>query len=231
MSPLLRIFENEVQIGALVFMGLVYIVRLAWIFRFRMPKDRTLAVGNEGAGTGYSLMNIAMPRAMESTRTHFVRYLEFAVFHLGVAAAIAASFIIPYGPGLFEISWVRSAFQAIIAAAFFVGLIRLARRLTDPVLREISSPDDYFSLTLLIVWFAAAVLAVPNRPEGGEGPLVAFFGLTAFFLVYVPFSKICHYLYYPFTRVYLGRSLGHRGAWPPTQAKHAEARSARENAA
>ena len=43
---------------------------------------------------------------------------------------------------------------------------------------------------------------------------LAYFFLTAFFLVYVPFSKISHYLYYPFARWYLGRTLGHRGVMP-----------------
>jgi hypothetical protein len=38
--------------------------------------------------------------------------------------------------------------------------------------------------------------------------------MTAFFLIYVPFSKISHYLYYPFTRYYLGKSLGYRGVFP-----------------
>lgn len=231
MSSLLKILENEVQIAALAFMGVVYSVRLAWVFRFKIGRDRTLPAGNGRSGAGYSLMSIAMPWAMESTRKRPGRYLEFVVFHLGIAAAIAASFIIPYGPGLFETAWVRASFQAIIAAAGFVGLVRLARRLTNPVLRAISTPDDYFSLILLIVWLAAGVLAAPNRPQAGEGPLAAFFGLTAFFLVYVPFSKISHYLYYPFTRIYLGRALGRRGAWPPAAAKAAGARPAGEDAA
>jgi hypothetical protein len=30
----------------------------------------------------------------------------------------------------------------------------------------------------------------------------------------VPFSKISHYLYYPFTRYYLGKTLGRRGVYP-----------------
>ena len=38
--------------------------------------------------------------------------------------------------------------------------------------------------------------------------------LTAFFLFYVPFSKISHYIFYPFTRWYLGKTLGHRGVYP-----------------
>jgi hypothetical protein len=44
--------------------------------------------------------------------------------------------------------------------------------------------------------------------------MIAFFILTAFFLVVVPFSKISHYLYYPFTRIILGRTLGRRGVLP-----------------
>jgi nitrate reductase gamma subunit len=219
MSAFLKILENEVQIAALVFMGVVYAFRLAWIFRFKIRRDRSLAAGSQAAGAGYSLLNIARPRAMESTRTRPGFYAQFVVFHLGVALAIAGTFIIPYAPGLFESRAVVLLFQAVVAAAFVVGIARLVRRLRDPVLRSVSSPDDYFSLALLLAWFAAAVLALPNRPERGEGPLIAYFGLTAFFLVYVPFSKICHYLYYPFTRIYLGRALGHRGAFPPAAPK------------
>jgi nitrate reductase gamma subunit len=216
MSDFLKILENEVQIGALSFMGVVYILRLAWIFRFRTRRDMTFAAGRDSTGAGYSLMNIAMPWAMESTRKRPGFYAQFVAFHIGVAAAIAGTLIIPYAPSLFASGTAVLVFQAVIAAAFAVGIIRLVRRLTNPVLRSVSSPDDYFSLVLLIAWFAAAVLALPNRPEKGEGPLIVYFGLTAFFLVYVPFSKICHYLYYPFTRYYLGRSLGHRGAFPPS---------------
>jgi hypothetical protein len=52
--------------------------------------------------------------------------------------------------------------------------------------------------------------------------LIAFFGLTAFFLVYVPFSKISHYVYWPFIRYYVGKHLGHRGAYPTkTVPRHA----------
>jgi hypothetical protein len=66
----------------------------------------------------------------------------------------------------------------------------------------------------MIVYFAAAAMAVPNRVAAAEWPLILFFGLTAFFLIYVPFSKISHYLYYPFARFLLGKTLGHRGVYP-----------------
>jgi hypothetical protein len=84
----------------------------------------------------------------------------------------------------------------------------------SPYLRAISSPDDYFSPALLTVWFLFGVLAAPNDIAAGEWHLLTFFLLTAFFLVYVPFSKISHYLYYPITRYYFGRTMGYRGVYP-----------------
>jgi hypothetical protein len=48
----------------------------------------------------------------------------------------------------------------------------------------------------------------------GDGYQIAYLYLTSFFLLYVPFSKISHYLYYPFTRWWIGRALGHRGSFP-----------------
>jgi nitrate reductase gamma subunit len=214
-SATLKFLENEVQIAALLFMAVVYSVRLVWILRFKFRRERTFPAGSEAAGIGYSLMNVAMPWAMESTRKKPWFYLQFVIFHLGVAAAITATFIIPYKPALFETKPVALAFQAMMGAAFLVGLMRLVRRLREPALRLISTADDYLSLALMILFFAAGVLAVPNRYRTAEWTLILFFGLTAFFLVYVPFSKICHYLYYPFTRYFLGRTLGHRGALPP----------------
>jgi hypothetical protein len=211
MSKALSVLENEVQIAALLFMAAVYVLRLIWLFRFRSAPERTYPAGSAAAGVAWSMLNVAMPWAMESTRRKPFFYAQFVVFHVGVVLAIAATFIIPYAPGLFENILVVGIFQVALAAAFAVGLLRLYRRLRTPALKLISTADDYLSLTLMILFFLAGVVAVPNRPADGEWPLIAFFGLTAFFLVYVPFSKICHYLYYPFTRFYFGRMQGHRG--------------------
>jgi nitrate reductase gamma subunit len=214
MSPFLKTIENEVQIAALLFLVVVYLLRLRWLFKFRSRKERTFAAGKEREGIAYSLLNVAMPWAMESARKNPFFYAQFIIFHIGVAAAIGATFVIPYWPSLFKINVVVRLFQVFIAAAFFVSLIRLYRRISNPALRLISSLDDYLSLILMILFFAAGVVAVPNRYEIGEWPLILFFGLTAFLLVYVPFSKIGHYLYYPISRFFLGRTLGHRGVFP-----------------
>jgi nitrate reductase gamma subunit len=164
-----------------------------------------------------------MPWGMESLRTKSFLYVQFVIFHLGVAIAIALSFVIPYGPGLLTHSPVVLAIQIVTGAACLVGLMRMVRRVGSPYMRAISSPDDYFSLVLLTVWLFTAVLAAPNNIANGEGHLLAYFILTAFFLIYVPFSKISHYLYYPFTRYYLGKSMGHRGVFPIRRGRKASA--------
>jgi hypothetical protein len=214
MSELLQILENEVQVAALSFMGIVYIFRLIWLYRFASSKERTYAAGDEKAGIVYSMMNVAMPWAMESTRKRPGFYGQFVVFHMGVIAAIGATFIIPYWPELFKIKAVVRLFQLMIAAAFMVCLMRLYRRIVNRSVRLISTMDDYFSLVMVLFFLAAGFLAIPNKSQTGEWPLIAFFGITAFLLIYVPFSKICHYLYYPFTRYFLGRTMGHRGGFP-----------------
>jgi len=225
MSEFLHFSEHRLQEMALGFMALVYTVRIIWFLRFKAGRERQ---GPTGTGSVmptksilYSWANIAMPWAMESTRTKFFLYLQFVIFHLGVAAAILLSFIIPYGRVLLEIHAVVLAFQLITGAACAVGVIRMVRRIGNRYMRAISSPDDYFSLALLTVWLLSAVPAASFGALAEPAPMtpafwlrLAFFLLTAFFLVYVPFSKISHYLYYPFTRYYFGKTMGYRGVYP-----------------
>jgi len=97
--------------------------------------------------------------------------------------------------------------------AFLIGLRRIHRRLTVPEIRIISSPDDYFAISLMTVFFAvgfgALWLWLDKRPE--TALMWVFFLMTTFFLLYVPFSKISHYVLYPFGRVMFGQIFGGRG--------------------
>jgi nitrate reductase gamma subunit len=217
-SPLLHFAEDRLQILALVFMAVVYSLKIRWILRFPAGKDRQAAGRradtNARRGATHSLFQIAFPWEMASTRSHPLLYAGFALFHIGVAVSIAMSLLIPYAPGLIASPAAVGTLQVVFGAALLSGVVRLYRRIADPYVRAISSPDDYFSLVLLLVWLGLSLAAAPNHPEGGEWPLLAYFFTTAFFLVYVPFSKISHYLFYPFSRWYLGRTLGHRGVYP-----------------
>jgi nitrate reductase gamma subunit len=211
MSEYLRLLEHEIHIAALSFMGAAYVMRILSLFKFKLGIERSLPAKYHSHAVAASLLAVAKPWTIEKNRMTPLFYVQFAIFHLGAAAAISMTFIIPYWPEILKIDSVVWLLQIILAAAFIVGLSRLYRRTFDPALRLISTPDDYFALVMMIVFYAVGVSAVPNRYDASDWALVAFFLMAAFFHLYVPFSKIIHYLYYPFTRYYLGKTMVHRG--------------------
>ncbi|MBW1871372.1 MAG: hypothetical protein JRJ19_04865, partial [Deltaproteobacteria bacterium] len=147
MSETLHFAEHTLQEVALGIMAIVYTIRLIWLFRFKGGKERQPKTGLPGTtrvkGIVYSWLNVAMPWAMESTRKKLFLYLQFVIFHLGVVAAIGLSFVIPYLPQLLTYQFIVIGLQISIGAACFVGLMRIVRRAASPVMRKISSPDDY----------------------------------------------------------------------------------------
>ncbi|MDJ0766915.1 MAG: hypothetical protein QNJ97_28330 [Myxococcota bacterium] len=206
---------------ALCFMVTVYTIRLFWLFKFNPGRDRQKPgdMGTTSLGPAmYSMANVAMPWAMESTRggKGFFFWVSFVLFHMGVVAGISLAIFSSLTPSFFETPMVAYVFMAVLGMAFLIGLIRIIRRLVKPVMRLISTPDDVFSVFMMTGWFLTGVLA--QAYIGGFVTdvtyLIAFLAATSFFLVYVPFSKISHYLYYPFTRYYIGKTLGHRGSMP-----------------
>ncbi|MBI4864079.1 MAG: hypothetical protein HY815_28050 [Candidatus Riflebacteria bacterium] len=217
-SAHLHFASHRLQEVALLFMAVVYTIRLIWYFRFPAAQERQAPTGGGWStpdkGILFSLLIIATPWEMESTRKRWFLWCQFVVFHLGVAASIALSFVIPYLPKLLTSTVVVGGLQLILGLACLVGVMRLVRRVGNMHMRAISSPDDYFSLALLTVWLGIAAATAPNNVTRGEGLQLTYFYVTAFFLMYVPFSKISHYLYYPFTRYYLGKSFGRRGLFP-----------------
>jgi nitrate reductase gamma subunit len=102
--------------------------------------------------------------------------------------------------------------QLSIILALAAGVFRLIRRILVPEMRVISSPDDYFSIIILNIYLVAALIGITYLHSTYAS--IAFFGMTTFFLIYVPFSKISHYLYYPFNKYFVGKHLGHRGVYP-----------------
>ncbi len=222
MSSLLSFAETTLQEVALIFMAVVYIFKVRWMLKFKAGQERQAKTGSmdmtKQKGILLSMLNVAMPWVMESSRHKWFFYLTFVVFHIGVTFAILLSFIIPYGPGLLTAApFLVKIIQLFCFLAFLIGIYRIIRRLGSVYMRAISTPDDYFSIFLLTIWLYSAYLAAPNSMANGEAHLLTYFFLTAFFLIYVPFSKISHYIYYPFTRYYLGKTLGHRGVFPGNQ--------------
>ncbi|MDI6894613.1 MAG: hypothetical protein QME70_08400 [Bacillota bacterium] len=202
---MLSIVENEVQIVALTLFALLYALKLRWLLSRPTVRDFAHPKGSEGPGVAAAFSIMFRPWAMPSTRQHWLRWLEFGLLHLGVGTAIGYSFLIPYVDGILQWPGTRVAVVA-VAAGFGAGVVRLARRVSRADVRVISSPDDYFSLAVVDLFLLLGVLALLDLYWGR----LLFFSLTALLLVYVPTSKISHYLYWPFARVFYGAYFGRR---------------------
>ncbi len=210
-SHFTEILMDKVQIAALLFMATAYVIKIISILKQPAAFERTPTKGDEKQAIKYAYMTLAMPWEMESTKKHWWRYLEFIIYHLGVAVTITVTFIMPYLPGLIAGKGVVFFIQGSVILALVCGTSRLVRRVIKPEMRVISTPDDYFSIFVLNIWLITAFLAAPQTSEPA---LIAFFGMTTFFLIYVPFSKISHYIFWPFIRYYQGKHFGHRGVYP-----------------
>jgi hypothetical protein len=211
---LLHFVEYELQIAALLFFAALYALKVRKLMKLPLPPETAPAKGSAARGVAASFAAVFYPWSMESTTKHIGRWVDFALYHLAAAAAIGATFTIPFTPRLMTYP-VRMVFAFFIVIGIAVGFIRLARRMTDPYLRHVSTPDDYFSLAALQVFFASSAgCLIFNTP----GWRFTYFVITALFLVYVPFSKISHYLYWFFARTYLGIRFGRRGVLPRNEA-------------
>lgn len=211
MDEFVKVLENEVQIAALTAFALMYLARLVWLRSLRAPMETATPKGSARRGIVLSFGSVFVPWSMESTRKHIAIWVEFALFHIAVAVAIGATFVHPYAPQVLTdpVVYTLAVFLAIGVVA---GVLRAVRRVARPEMRAISTPDDYFSVGIVTLYFATAIWGLVT--DGNWG-LIAYFGLTTFLLLYVPWSKISHYLYMPFTRFYFGFLFGRRGVTAP----------------
>ena len=207
MEEVLLVVENQVQLVALAIFAGLYLVRLNWLRSLRSPWEVAAPKASAARGVLLSFGSVFLPWMMESTRKHLAVYVEFALFHIAVAVAIGASFVLPYAPQLMP----RPVFNVclfFLALGAVAGVIRIRRRLVNPNLQAINTPDDYFAVSITTIWFGTALWGLGTMSTWG---LIVYFALTALLLVYVPLSKISHYLYMPFTRFYFGYTFGRRG--------------------
>jgi nitrate reductase gamma subunit len=211
-SYALYVLQEPVQYVCLAFMAMMYSIKIYQLAKKPFPPERAEFKGDRFAGALYSLTNVARPWDMESTRNNLYFYAEFVVFHISVVLTIGSTFLIPLVPQLMTPA-VTGVFMVFMAMAFLIGLRRIYRRITVPEIRIISSPDDYFAIILMTVFFGVGAVTmwmwIQGMPETGW--MWIFFLMTTFFLIYVPFSKISHYVLYPFGRINFGFVFGGRG--------------------
>ena len=202
--------EYELQIIALAWLVVLYFIKIFQLRRLPMTQDIAPTKGSPVAGVLRSYTNIFIPWSMESAQKHRWRWAEFGAYHVGALISILNTFTTPFAPGMMT-QQVRWVFAILIAPAFLLGFVKLARRISRPEMRLISTPDDYFALASVELFFFAGILALLVNISVWR---TIYFLITAGFLFYVPFSKISHYVYFFFAAAITGRRYGVRGVRP-----------------
>ena len=188
--------------GAIFVIGIVAILVAAQ----RRPYNAELAPinGSPARGVLWAFTLGMAPWAKDSARIHWVAYLRGIIFHLGIFAGAAYLVATPW-LGLIP-EPLRLSLAALFAVGAILGLAGFGIRLADPTMRLLSTPDDYFALSLTTLFLASGAMSAYSTDY-----LPAFWVVSGITLAYAPFGKLRHFLYFFYARVFLGLAFGRRG--------------------
>lgn len=206
-----RILFLQILAGAaLAFSLLAFAGRVRAFNRLARPADRAVPKGSRRAGLAYAFTLGMAPWAKESTRRHMLAYLRGVAFHLGIFLGLGILLASPW-LGQLPALW-RSLLGMGAALGALLGLAGFAARFLEHNLKALSTPDDYASVLIVSLFLASASLwlFVPAT-------LPFFYLVSAAMLVYAPFSKIRHCIYYAYSRMFFGKFVGSRAVLPHSQ--------------
>lgn len=222
---LLDFARGPALIGSLAVFVLGTAWRLVGVLSRPGMSDRSAARENtpsNAAGAWHGIVRGMWPRrefgaaAQTAAVNGYVFHIGLALVFFGYAPHIA---FIHRHTGL---SWpaLPDAVMLLAGAATIVSLLMaLAGRLTDPVLKAISRPDDTISwtVTFLPMITGMAVLAEPSAATLAHahavyrGPLAVHLLSLELLLVWFPFGKLMHAVLFAFSRGATGMRFSHRG--------------------
>ncbi len=208
--------------------GAVFLLGVAWqLFTlWRMPVSAAPKAPARQAFGQVDALRSAMQRTVPKGGFHPSATLVTVnpyVFHVGLAVVVLA-----YAPHiafvhrLTGLRWpaMPDMVMYIAAALTIISLLlALLFRLTDPVLKRISTADDFITWTVTLLPLITG-MAVLNEPSSAtllrdhvlyRGPLAAHLFSLELLLVWFPFGKLMHAFWVLPARMQLATFFGRRG--------------------
>jgi hypothetical protein len=161
-------------------------------------------------GVAYAFGPGMSPAAKESVRDHLPAYFAGVAYHAGIFTALLVLGVSLTGVAL--ASALLPGATILTALGACAGTVLLVRRANSPLLRAISSPDDYVSNLL-----TTAVIALAFVRTLAPAAEPAFLAGGMLLLLYAPLGKIRHCLFFFVTRASSGAFFGRRGVFPPAE--------------
>ncbi|MFZ1956436.1 MAG: nitrate reductase [Desulfobacterales bacterium] len=162
----------------------------------------------------YSLRSIfhwIIPFGTVNWRRHPVLTVVTFVFHIGLV--IAPIFLLAHVILLDEalnLSWwaLPDAWADVLTVLVVIGCVFfLVRRLTQPEVKFVTSASDFVILAIVAAPFITGFIAYH---QWIDYPLMMVLHVVAgeVLLVAIPFTRLSHMLFSPFTRAYMGSEFG-----------------------
>ncbi|MEN8805828.1 MAG: TmcC family electron transfer complex membrane anchor subunit [Desulfobacterales bacterium] len=162
----------------------------------------------------YSLRSIfhwIIPFGTVNWRRHPVLTVVTFVFHIGlvIAPVFLLSHVILLDEAL-NLSWwaLPDALADVLTVVVIIGcLFFLVRRLTQPEVKFVTSASDFVILAIVAAPFITGFIAYH---QWIDYPVMMVLHVVAgeVLLVAIPFTRLSHMLFSPFTRAYMGSEFG-----------------------
>lgn len=197
----------------------IFVIGVLWhvirILTLGAPKDLSEPRRSSGGGAIKAILLHSFPHGGFFDRTKF-HVVAGYLFHLGLFAVVlfAAPHVLFIEERILSFGWPTLPRWGFILAseATFAGLILLwLRRLTDPVMRQISDADDHIGTGLTFLVLLTGCLALQENHDVLRGVHMLSFELL---LIYFPFSRLMHAFTFILSRAYTGATYGRRGVLP-----------------
>lgn len=205
------------QLGLTLFaFGFAY--RLFSLFLMWRSRESSLGRSKQRSAFGAATREIIRrlwPQSAYKSRTMFALVNGY-VMHIGLAIVVFGLMPhIVFIKDLFGLSWPALPNNVIYA----VGVLTLAsmiaalvRRISTPVMRVISTADDYFSWLVTFLPLLTGLMAASHLGARYETLLALHIISVALLLAWLPFGKLMHFAWVFVTRAQTGMQLSHRGA-------------------
>ena len=179
--------------GIFVIYMIVTLIRIA---RRANTDDLSAGKGPIMPAVFYSMTGAMSPIKKETAYLHLPTYTLGIAYHLGSFLALFLLFFHFLRFSAPDIFFRLSAYFFVMTGS--CGLIIFVKRIVNPKLRRLSTPDDYFS-NILVTGFHFVSAAALFR----AGTLPSLFVVSGILFAYMPVGKMRHVLYFFISRFYL----------------------------
>ena len=210
------------KIALLVFVGgmtyrLIRILLLGWS-RDRVPNRGRKAVGVVKSYLKGLLVLPFIPWVKQTFTPNALTYVAGGLFHLSLLAVVV--FGTPHmlvWKSLLGFGWPTLPFPLTdeLAAVGIVALIVLMiNRLTHPVLRLLTKGPLWLNWVFTFLPFVTGYMMTNHLVFRYEAAYSLHMITVDFLLIWIPFSRISHFLFYFFSRTFHGAQAGKRAVNP-----------------